>query len=166
MIREILKYPDARLAVECTEVGEITDEIRQLAEDMAETMYKEEGIGLAAPQVGEHCRLIVVDVTGPEERKGLIKLVNPRLVNHEGEVETEEGCLSVLNYRSKVKRAEKVRLLAKDMDGRDVCMDADGLLAICLQHEIDHLDGTLFIDKISRLKRTMYDGKVKKWLRK
>ncbi|GFM38526.1 peptide deformylase [Desulfovibrio psychrotolerans] len=166
MIREILKYPDARLAVECTEVCEITEEIRQLAEDMAETMYKEEGIGLAAPQVGEHCRLIVVDVTGPEERKGLMKLVNPRLVNHEGEVETEEGCLSVLNYRSKVKRAEKVRLLAKDVDGKEVCMDADGLLAICLQHEIDHLDGTLFIDKISRLKRTMYDGKVKKWLRK
>lgn len=166
MIREVLTYPDARLAVECDDIDEITDEIRQLAEDMAETMYKEEGIGLAAPQIGESCRLIVVDVSGPEERTDLMKLVNPRLENLEGQVESEEGCLSVVNYRSKVRRAEKVRLIAKDIDGNDVCMDADGLLAICLQHEIDHLEGTLFIDKISRLKRNMYDSKVKKWLKK
>jgi len=166
MIREILKYPDPRLALECDAIDEITDEIRQLAEDMVETMYKDEGIGLAAPQVGANCRLIVVDVSGPEERTELMKLVNPRLENHEGEVETEEGCLSVLNFRSKVKRAEKVRLVAQDMDGHPVCIDADGLLSICLQHEIDHLNGTLFIDKISRLKRTLYDGKVKKWLKK
>jgi peptide deformylase len=165
MIREILKYPDERLAVECDDITEITDEIRQLAADMAETMYKEEGIGLAAPQVGEHCRLIVVDVSGPEKREELMTLINPRLDNLEGEVDSEEGCLSVVNYRSKVKRAEKVRLSAKDLNGNDVCMDADGLLAICLQHEIDHLSGTLFIDKISRLKRTMYDNKVKKWLK-
>ncbi len=166
MIREVLHYPDPRLAIECNDIDEITDDIRQLAEDMAETMYKEEGIGLAAPQVGEHCRLIVVDVSGPEERTDLMKLVNPRLENPEGDVESEEGCLSVLNYRSKVRRAEKVRLVAKDLDGNDVCIDAEGLLSICLQHEIDHLDGTLFIDKISRLKRTMYDNKVKKWLKK
>ncbi len=166
MVREILKYPDPRLALECEDITEITPEIRALAADMAETMYKEDGIGLAAPQVGENCRLVVIDVTGPEERAGLMTLINPRLENLQGEVETEEGCLSVVNYRSKVKRAETVRLIAKDIDGNDICMDADGLLAICIQHELDHLDGTLFIDHISRLKRSMYDSKVKKWLKK
>ncbi|UZP66564.1 peptide deformylase [Desulfovibrio mangrovi] len=166
MIRKVLKYPDERLAIECEDITEITDEIRQLAADMAETMYREEGIGLAAPQVGESCRLIVVDVSGPEERKELMTLINPCLDNMEGEVDSEEGCLSVVNYRSKITRAEKVRLNAKDLNGNDICMDADGLLAICLQHEIDHLNGVLFIDRISRLKRTMYDNKVKKWLKK
>lgn len=166
MIREILHYPDPRLAIECDEIDEITDEIRELAKDMAETMYKEEGIGLAAPQVGEHCRLIVVDVSGPEERSGLMTLVNPHLELAEETVDSEEGCLSVVGYRAKVERAERVRLHAKDIDGKEICVDADGLLAICLQHEIDHLDGTLFIDKISRLKRSMYDKKVKKWLKK
>jgi peptide deformylase len=163
MIREILTYPDRRLAIECEEIEEITDDIRQLAADMAETMYDADGIGLAAPQVGATCRLIVVDVSGPEAREDLRTYINPRLELLEGKVDTEEGCLSVPALRSKVTRTEKVRLHATDLDGNAVCIDADGLLSICLQHEIDHLDGTLFIDKISRLKRSLYDNKVKKW---
>lgn len=163
MIREVLKYPDPRLAQKCTEITEITEDIRKLAADMADTMYKEDGIGLAAPQVGQQCRLIVVDVSGPEKREALMTLVNPKLELMGDEVECEEGCLSVLDLRSKVIRREKVRLYALDIDGKPVCLEAEGLLAICLQHEVDHLDGTLFIDRISRLKRTLYDSKVKKW---
>ena len=165
MVRKILKYPDPILTQKAGEIGEITPEIRQLAEDMAATMYENRGIGLAAPQVGECCRLIAVDVSGPDERAELMFLVNPVVVHREGEVEEEEGCLSVAQFRSKVKRAEKVVVKARDIEGREIEVPADGLLAICLQHEIDHLDGVLFIDRISRLKRALYDGKVKKWLK-
>jgi peptide deformylase len=165
MVRKILKYPDPILAKKAGEIGEITPEIRQLAEDMAATMYENRGIGLAAPQVGECCRLIAVDVSGPDERAELMFLVNPVVVHSEGEVEEEEGCLSVAQLRSKVRRAEKVVVKARDIEGREIEVPADGLLAICLQHEIDHLDGVLFIDRISRLKRALYDGKVKKWLK-
>jgi len=165
MIRKILKYPDPILTTKAKEVTEITPEIRQLAEDMAETMYENRGVGLAAPQVGECCRLIAVDVSGPDDRKELMFLVNPVVMSKEGEVEDEEGCLSVVQFRSKVKRAEKVVVKALNLDGEPVEIPADGLLSICLQHEIDHLDGVLFIDRISRLKRALYDGKVKKWMK-
>lgn len=163
----ILKYPDPSLSLPSEPVTEVTPELRQLAAEMADAMYRAEGIGLAAPQVGRRVRLIVVDVTGPEERKGRMVLINPRLtpVEDEGRVESEEGCLSVHEYRSKVKRYAKVRLEAQDLDGNAVDMEAEGLLSVCLQHEVDHLDGKLFIDHISRLKRTLYDGRVKKWLR-
>lgn len=165
MVLEILKYPNPILTQKAKEIEEITPEIRKLAEDMAETMYEKRGIGLAAPQVGECCRLIAVDVSGPEERAELMFLVNPVIVSREGEIEDEEGCLSVVQFRAKVKRAEKVVVKAKDLDGKEVEVPADGLLAVCLQHEIDHLDGVLFIDRISRLKRALYDGKVKKWIK-
>ncbi len=165
MVRKILTYPSPVLAQKAAPVEEITPELRQLAQDMAETMYEKRGIGLAAPQIGECCRLIAVDISGPEERKELMFLVNPEVVSKTGEVLEEEGCLSVANFRSKVKRAESVVVKAKDLDGKDVEIPADGLLAICLQHEIDHLDGVLFIDHVSRLKRAMYDNKVKKWLK-
>ena len=162
----ILSYPDPRLKRICREVTEITDAHRKLAADMAEAMYAAEGIGLAAPQVGEDIRLIVVDVTGPEERKGLQMLVNPKVtpIPGSGMEECEEGCLSVPDFRSKVKRPAKVHLSALDLDGNPVEMDADGLLAVCLQHETDHLDGKLFIDHISYLKRTMFDKKLRKRL--
>ncbi len=163
MVREILKYPNPILTQKAKDIEEITPEIRQLAEDMAETMYEKRGIGLAAPQVGECCRLIAVDVSGPEERAELMFLVNPVIVSREGEIEDEEGCLSVVQFRAKVKRSEKVVVKAKDLDGKEIEVPAEGLLAVCLQHEIDHLDGVLFIDRISRLKRALYDGKVKKW---
>jgi len=165
MAREILKYPNPILSQKALEIGEITPEIRQLALDMAEAMYEKRGIGLAAPQVGECCRLIAVDISGPDERTDLMFLINPVIVSREGEVEDEEGCLSVAQFRAKVKRSEKVLVKAKDLDGNDVEISADDVMAICLQHEIDHLDGVLFIDRISRLKRALYDNKVKKWLK-
>ncbi|GFK95348.1 Peptide deformylase [Fundidesulfovibrio magnetotacticus] len=163
MPREILKYPHPVLAQRAKEITEITPELRKLAEEMAEAMYAKRGIGLAAPQVGECCRLIAVDVSGPDERTDLKFFVNPVIVSKEGQVTDEEGCLSVVNFRAKVTRAEKVKVKAKDLDGNEVEVDADGILAVCLQHEIDHLDGVLFIDHISRLKRALYDGKIKKW---
>jgi len=159
----ILTYPDPRLKEKAKEIAEITPQIRQLAADMAEAMYANEGIGLAAPQVGECCRLVVIDVTGPEKREELRVLVNPRIVATEGETESEEGCLSVRSYRSNVKRAAKVTVQARDLDGNEVTVQGEDILAVCLQHEIDHLDGTLFIDRISRLKRVFYDKKVEKW---
>jgi len=165
MPREILKYPDPILSKKALEIAEITPEIRQLALDMAEAMYEKRGIGLAAPQVGECCRLIAVDISGPDERTDLKFLVNPVILSREGEVEDEEGCLSVAQFRAKVKRSEKVVVKAKDLDGNDVEIAADDVMAVCLQHEIDHLDGILFIDRISRLKRALYDNKVKKWLK-
>ncbi len=166
MTRPVLTYPAPVLAKTAAEIETVTPEIRQLAEDMLETMYHKEGLGLAAPQVGESCRLIVVDVTGPEKREEPMVFVNPRIVEAQGQVESSEGCLSVMNYRSKVQRAERVRLQALNLDGQPVDMEVDGMLAICLQHELDHLDGVLFIDKISRLKRSLYEQKLKKWLKK
>lgn len=167
MIREVLQYPDPRLSVQCEDIDEITEEIRKLAADMAETMYQRDGVGLAAPQVGERCRLIVVDVSGPERREALMTFVNPRLELVGEKIESEEGCLSVPGgYRATVTRSAEVRLTARSLDGGEVSMDADGLLAVCLQHEVDHLKGALFIDHISRLKRTLYDSRMKKMLKR
>ncbi len=163
MLREVLKYPDRRLAEKSVAVAEVTPEIRQLAEDMLETMYANDGIGLAAPQVGELIRLVVIDISGPEQRSEPMALVNPTLELDGEEVESEEGCLSVEEYRSQVKRASRVRLKAADLEGNPVELEAEGTLAVCLQHECDHLDGVLFIDRISRLKRSLYASKVKKW---
>ncbi len=165
MLLTILKYPNPILTKVSEPVAEITEQTRELAEGMLTAMYKAEGIGLAAPQVGHSIRLIVVDVS--EEHDSPMVLVNPKLtpVEDEGLLEGEEGCLSVHDYRAKVKRFTKVHLEATDLDNKPVSMEADGVLSICLQHEVDHLDGKLFIDRISRLKRTLYDGKVKKWLR-
>jgi peptide deformylase len=164
--RDIVKYPHPVLAQKADRIGEITPEVKALANDMVETMYANQGIGLAANQVGEPLRLITVDISGPDKREELFVLVNPEIVSAEGETETEEGCLSVKDYRTNVVRAERVRVAGLDLSGNAVCLDADGLLAVCLQHEIDHLDGTLFIDRISRLKRALYDKRMKKWARK
>ena len=167
MIREVLTYPNPVLKQKAEPVAEITPEIRQLAADMVETMYEYDGIGLAAPQVGELTRLVTVDVSGPEARENLMILVNPELeLIGDEEVESEEGCLSVEDYRAPVVRSERVKLKATDLDGNPVELEAEGLLAVCLQHECDHLDGKLFIDHISRLKRNLYDAKVKKWLKR
>lgn len=165
MLRKVRTYPDPVLAAKAAPVTEITDEIRTLAADMIETMYADKGIGLAAPQVGESIRLITVDLSGPDKREDPHVFVNPVLSNLEGEVESEEGCLSVVGYRTTVTRAERLHLSATDLEGNPVEMDADDLMAICLQHEVDHLNGVLFIDKISKLKRTLYERKLKKWLK-
>lgn len=165
MARKIVTYPHPVLAQTARPVEEITDEIRQLAAEMAQLMYEDKGIGLAAPQVAESIRLITVDLSGPDKREDLQVFVNPVLTNLEGEVDSEEGCLSVPGYRSTVTRAERLHLSALDLDGNPVEMEADDLMAICLQHEVDHLNGVLFIDKISKLKRTLYERKLKKWLK-
>lgn len=162
MILPVLKYPDPRLARVCEEVKEITPQLRELVENMIETMYARDGIGLAAPQVGEAIRLVVIDISGPDKREDPRVLVNPRLTLSGDEVDSEEGCLSVADLRASVVRHEFARVEATDLDGNPVVFDADGILAICAQHECDHLDGVLFIDHISRLKRSMYDRKIKK----
>lgn len=162
MILPVLQYPDPRLERASEEVKEITPELRELVNDMTETMYARDGIGLAAPQVGEAIRLVVMDVSGPDKREDLRVLVNPKLTLSGDEVESEEGCLSVKDFRSCVARREFAKVEATDLDGNPVMFDADGVLAICAQHECDHLDGVLFIDHISRLKRSMLDRKVQK----
>lgn len=169
MILPILEYPDPRLLEMSEPVTEITDDLRRLAADMAETMYCAEGIGLAAPQIGRKQRLIVLDVTGPERRNGLMCLINPELtfVGEAGTVIGEEGCLSIpLKYRSKVERAAQVQLKATGLDGQPLCLVADDILAVCLQHEVDHLNGKLFIDHLSRLKRTLYNARISKHIRR
>lgn len=165
MILPVLTYPHPVLSVCAAPVEGITEETRTLAKDILETMYSKEGLGLAAPQVGVSKRLIVVDISGPDRRENPMVLINPVIVSACGEVETSEGCLSVLNYRSKVQRSEKVRLEALNLAGEQVALEAEGMLAICLQHEIDHLNGVLFIDRISRLKRSLYEQKIKKWIK-
>lgn len=167
MILEILSYPDPRLRKPSEELKEINQEIRQLASDMLETMYKAKGVGLAAPQIGRHIRMFVMDSALGEETPAPRVIINPQLeLLGESIVSEQEGCLSVpLNYRSDVPRSNKVHIKALDLDGNEIDEILENFPAIIIQHETDHLDGKLFIDKLSHLKRSMYDGKVKKWLK-
>ena len=167
-LRPVLKFPDPRLREVSKPIEKITDELRELAADMCEVMYDEPGIGLAAPQVGESVRLVVVDTQWNEEgaeRDALI-LVNPVLSEHEGKVLWKEGCLSVPDLEAEVERAERVLLVATDLDGKELSIRAEGLQAVCFQHELDHLDGKLFLDRISQLKRSRYVLKRRKQLRR
>lgn len=159
-ILEILKFPDPRLRNHAKPVEHVDDQIRQLADDMLETMYDAPGIGLAATQVGVAKQLIVVDIS--EERDQPLVLINPEVVEAEGEEEMEEGCLSVPGFYEKVKRAEQVKIRALDPEGGELEMELDGLLAVCVQHEIDHLHGKLFVDYISKLKRERIRKKLLK----
>jgi peptide deformylase len=163
---EVLQFPERRLKQVSEPVGEITAVIRQLAREMCEVMYDEPGIGLAAPQVGEPIRLIVVDTEWTEEdaERNPLVLVNPELSEHDGNITWNEGCLSVPDFHADVERAERVLLRATDLDGKELEIPAEGLQAVCFQHEVDHLDGVLFIDRISRLKRSRYVLKRKKQL--
>lgn len=162
---DIVKYPEAVLAEKCLEVKEITPELKELIENMVETMYEDDGIGLAAPQVGQTIRLIVIDPTGPKERKDLQVIINPLIIEREGQIDSEESCLSCPGFSCIVERSEKVTVTGMDENGEDVRIETDGLKAIVLQHEIDHLDGTILVDKVGRLKKAMYDKKIKKWLK-
>lgn len=165
MILPVITYPNLILA-QCAEpIDVVRPEHIALGQNMLETMYSKEGIGLAAPQVGCSERLIVVDVSGPDQRNDPRILLNPVIVATNGHAESNEGCLSVVNYRAKVQRAEKISVQALNIDGQDIEFEAEGMLAICLQHEIDHLNGVLFIDRISRLKRSLYEQKLKKWIK-
>ncbi len=167
-LRPVLKFPDKRLAQRSAPIEEITDELRELAADMGDVMYDEPGIGLAAPQLGEPVRLIVVDTEWTEEdaERNLLVLLNPELSAHDGKVLWKEGCLSVPEFEADVERAEQVVMRATDLDGKDLELHAEGLQAVCFQHEVDHLDGILFIDRISRLKRSRYVAKRKKQLKR
>ena len=166
-LREVLKFPDKRLRQMSKPIEQVTDEIRTLAHGMLEVIYDEPGIGLAAPQVGEAVRLIVVDTewTREDAERNPLILVNPEIVESDGQIVWTEGCLSVPDYEAEVERAARVRLHAWDLEGTEVEVDASELQAVCFQHEIDHLNGILFIDRISRLKRSLYVQKRKKQLR-
>ncbi|MEE8580793.1 MAG: peptide deformylase [Myxococcota bacterium] len=166
-LREVIQFPDPRLKRVSGPVDRVSDAIRELARDMCDVMYDEPGIGLAAPQVGESIRLIVVDTEWSEEdmpRNPLV-VVNPEISEPEGTIVWNEGCLSVPDYRADVERAERILLRGRDLDGGEIIEHAEGLRAVCFQHEVDHLDGRLFIDRISRLKRSMYVKRRKKQLR-
>lgn len=163
----ILIYPDPILKQKSIPVEIIDDEIVNLAENMLETMYQAPGtgVGLAAPQVGRNQRLIVIDINRRAEEPGDSKpiiLVNPEIVESEGEITYDEGCLSVPGYTVDITRSEKIKVCGLDLQGNSVEIEADELLAIILQHEIDHLDGNLIIDHVSPLKRELYRRKLKK----
>ncbi len=157
----ILQYPHPTLAANAEPVTEFNDELKELATNMAETMYAAPGVGLAANQVGVLKRIIVIDVS--EESNELRVFVNPQVIAHSDELEEfEEGCLSLKGLYEKVKRPERVTVRAQDLDGNPFELEADGLLAVCVQHEIDHLNGIVFIDHLSRLKKDRARVKLRK----
>jgi peptide deformylase len=156
----ILRYPDPRLDQVARPVERVDDEIRSLIKDMAETMYGAPGIGLAATQVDAHLRVIVIDIS--DARDELRVFVNPQLVQATGESEREEGCLSVPDVYEKVRRAERVTVRALDANGVPFELEAEGLLAVCIQHEMDHLEGKVFVEKLSRLKQNRIRARLKK----
>jgi len=156
----ILQYPDPRLHKVAKSVISIAEPTRKLIKDMAETMYAAPGVGLAATQVDVHERIVVIDVS--EEHNDLKVLINPVLLNAEGEEESEEGCLSVPGIYEKVTRAERVTVKALDENGKEFKLEAEGLLAVCIQHEMDHLQGRVFVEHLSHLKQTRIRAKLKK----
>jgi peptide deformylase len=160
----ILRYPDPRLYRKAAAVTEVNDEIRALVDTMAETMYAAPGIGLAATQVDVHKRIIVIDTS--ETRDRLLVLINPEIVSREGVQFCEEGCLSLPGIYEPVERAERVTVKALDRHGRAFTLEVDKLLAVCIQHEIDHLEGKVFVDYLSRLKQQRIKAKLQKQLRK
>ena len=165
-IPDICTYPEKILREPARPITGIDDEIVRLADHMAEVMYNAPGIGLAANQVGVPKRLLVADTSSRVSESELIVLANPEIIAAEGELTIEEGCLSVPGYQAEVKRHERVTVRGLDLHGEEVEIEAEGLLAVVLQHEIDHLNGILFIDRISRLKRELYKRKLRKQLAK
>ncbi|MEX0447025.1 peptide deformylase [Xenorhabdus sp. SGI246] len=159
-VLQVLHYPDERLRIVAKPVEKVDAEIQRIIDDMFETMYEEEGIGLAATQVNIHQRIVVIDVS--ENRDQRLVLINPELVNESGETGIEEGCLSVPEQRAFVPRFERIKIKALDYHGQLFELEADGLLAICIQHEMDHLIGKLFVDYLSPLKRQRIRQKVEK----
>jgi peptide deformylase len=162
MIREILEYPDARLREVAKPVADVTPEIQALVDDMAETMYDAPGCGLAATQLGIPHRIFVVDCASEDEPSDLRVFINPEIIEKDGVQTWEEGCLSFPGVTEEIKRAETVKVRALDRDGKPFELSADGLLAVAIQHENDHLDGVLMIDKLSALKKRMMGRKLAK----
>ncbi len=163
-ILNILRYPDARLHKVAAPVTVFDDPLRKLAIDLAETMYEAPGVGLAASQVDVHKQVIVVDVS--ERRDSLVTLVNPEIIESYGESDIEEGCLSVPGIYDTVPRAERVKVQAWDANGKSFILEAQGLLAVCIQHEMDHLRGKVFVEYLSHLKQTRVRARLAKQLRK
>ncbi len=157
---QVLRFPDERLRTKAAEVKEVNADTQRIVDDMFETMYAEEGIGLAATQVDIHQRIIVIDVS--ENRDSRLVLINPEVLDKSGETGIEEGCLSVPEHRALVPRAEKIKIRALDRDGKPFELETDDLLAICIQHEMDHLMGILFVDYLSPLKRQRIKQKLEK----
>jgi peptide deformylase len=160
MILDILEYPDSRLRKIASPVAAVTPEVRKLAADLAETMYSAPGVGLAATQVNIHRRVLVIDVS--EARDDLRIFINPEIVAAEGEAQCEEGCLSVPGYYDKVTRAAKITVRAQNERGETFQLSTDGMLAVCVQHEMDHLIGKVFVDYLSPLKRARLSARLRK----
>lgn len=159
-ILNILQYPDKRLHKVAAKVTAVTDEIRKLVDDMAETMYAAPGIGLAATQVDVHRQVIVIDTS--EDRNNLMVFINPEIIAHSGVMEFEEGCLSVPGVYENVSRAKQVTVRALDRSGKEFTLEAEDMLAICIQHEMDHLRGKVFVEYLSRLKQQRIINRLKK----
>jgi len=156
----ILRYPDARLHKIAAPVEEVNESIRTLVADMAETMYAAPGVGLAATQVNVHKQVIVIDAS--ETRDKLLTLINPEILAASGVADCEEGCLSLPGIYERIARAERIAVRALGLDGRTFTMDAEGMLAVCIQHEVDHLKGRVFVEYLSRLKQTRIRAKLQK----
>lgn len=161
-IRTILRYPDKRLRNKAELVSVVDDSIRQLCDDMAETMYAAPGVGLAAPQIGVSRRIFVIDIANDGEPSDLRTFINPEIVAREGETVWEEGCLSFPGVHEEIERAAKVTVRAMNVQGETFELSAEGLLAIAIQHENDHLEGTLMVDRVSLLKKRMIDREMRK----
>lgn len=159
-ILEILHHPDPRLRKKAVTVAVVDDKTRELIDSMLETMYAAKGIGLAATQVNVQQRIVVIDLS--EEKNAPLYLINPEILHKEGQMESEEGCLSVPEYYEKITRAERVKVRALGRDGQGFELEADGLLAVCIQHELDHLEGKLFVDYLSQLKQQRVRKKMEK----
>ena len=157
---KILEFPDPRLRTKATPISVVDDELRTFIDDMFETMYEAPGIGLAATQVDVHKRLLVTDVSGDKDEPFV--LINPEILEKDGVIVTDEGCLSVPGYYEEVERAERIKVRFLDREGGDVELEAHGLLAVCIQHEVDHLDGKLFVDYLSEAKRSRIRKKLEK----
>ena len=164
-LREIVTYPFPVLKTTAKPVTDFGEELKKLVADMAETMYAAPGVGLAAPQINIPLQLCVIDISRKDEPKDLIVLANPKIIKGEGEEIDEEGCLSVREYSSNVPRYAKIWVEAQDITGQPLSFEAEDYYARVIQHELDHLNGTLFIDRISSLKRTLYKKKLKKMLK-
>jgi len=161
-VLEILKYPHRLLKKRSQEIEKIDENTRRLIQDMTETMYDANGVGLAACQVGVGKRIIVLDVSPMDPEQDLLALINPEIVAEEEEIDHEEGCLSVPDCQEIIKRRQKVRVRGMSSEGKEIELEAQGILAIALQHEVDHLNGVLILDRMSGLKREIYRNKLRK----